>query len=124
MKAQSQLERFDEFPPFVVYALAREGGRHGRHLSTSAVSRRSGLPERTCIRVSGKLSWRGVKVEVLDAFCYGCDFDWENLQKQRTYLYHTRSAANPFNHLNARQKNKLMQRRIRWEKLKERGWVK
>jgi hypothetical protein len=71
---QTLLERLDaEIPPFVAYYFARKYPR-GPWAGPAVIAKRSGLSKRTVARIGGRISWRGVDLDVVSAFLSGCGF--------------------------------------------------
>jgi hypothetical protein len=110
-RKQSLLERLDcECPPFWAYAYARKY-RNGPWIGVVELCKRSGLPRRSVIRIGSKISWRGVKVEVISSFLKGCGFQlcgWNivGLQKARKYIrWQQAHSHRPYGHLSNAQWN-------------------
>lgn len=81
------IPRLKEYPPFLIYALARE--RHGsrwERISLAKISADSGLPTRTVTRLTNRMDWRGVKCEVIEAFLKGCRVDPWRMNRHLTFL--------------------------------------
>jgi len=100
-----------ECPPFLAYysAAIRSKWRR-RWVGVDEICRRSGLPRRTVIRVGAKVTWTGVKVEVMGRFMAACGFRVRagrvlNIGKITQHLSQQTSpnASRPFNHLNSVQ---------------------
>ena len=103
------MERLDcECPPFWIYAYARKY-RRGPWIGVDELCKLSGIPRRSVIRLGSKISWKGVKAEVIAAFLKGCGLRMSggnifSLQKVRKFIhYQHQHAHRPYAHLNAQQ---------------------
>lgn len=84
------LARLDRLPPCVCRLLARcRDGRGWRGLSHREIETISKLPKSTVADLSFRKTWKGVAVEVIDAFAAACGVDHLRARRQLTYL-HTR----------------------------------
>jgi len=110
MKARlHQFNKLDQCPPFLAYALARSGtGSNLRRPTLEELVKQSGLPERTFIRVSQKLTWAAVKIETARAFLVACNVDPWVMKDQRKFL---KAHADRLPHLSERQW-RILNRRI------------
>lgn len=93
----------DELPPFVAYGIARKKrpllpGEKLRYTITE-ISERSGIPERTCCRISSKLSWRGVRPELASAFLWACEINPFKLESEKKFIRKMMTGKRKFPHL-------------------------
>lgn len=77
------LEHLDQLPPWACRILARE---HRKPISTSELSRRSGIDKAWINRISRRSTWAGVKVATADAFMAACGIDPFRLRRHREYI--------------------------------------
>lgn len=98
---QSLLERLDKLPPFVVYALARKHGRTPMDFNT--LLKASNLTERTFSRIASRSTWKGVKIEQVDAFCSACRIDPFSAKKHLAFLSRSMARNRPLPHLPIRR---------------------
>src|SRR5271169_685862 len=97
------LDRLDEMPPFLVYALARKGRGFGfRRIYCKEMAKTSVLSERTIARLSNKLSWAAVTLGNIDAFFRACNVNPFMLCRQRQYI-RLMAKRGKFEHLTPQQ---------------------
>lgn len=84
----------DQAPPFVIYYLSHRG--RGRRLKFNDLVKESGLTRTTFARVYRKISWAGVKVSVMDAFCQACGLTPLDADRVLALLREESSAPVPF----------------------------
>lgn len=112
------LELADKLPPFLVFSLARTGKRGpGSNRETASLTGKrptlehmilvSGLSARTFTRTARKLSWAGVRVSVVDAFCKGCGVSLFKTRSHTRFLRNTFTCAKKMPHLSSRQLRNL-----------------
>lgn len=121
MKAlpNSLVEFFDQFPPFMVYALARDGKHRKRsRLTPNQLAKAANLPVRTFVRLSSKLTWEREKLCVIDSFCKACDFNHFKTEPHRAFIRKTFDAKRPFSHLSKFQLDRLRQKWKAFDNLK------
>lgn len=91
------LHRLDQWPPFLVYAIARH--RHNP-MTRAEIASKSGIPERTFTRLVSRLSWEHVPVGQMIAFCRACGVEiWGGMSVHKRYLKSQFNNPNPFDHL-------------------------
>lgn len=79
------LEKIDAIPPCVCRVLARnKSGKRG--LSTRDIANISGLSKTSVAQLSLKMTWKGQRVETIDAFAAACGVDLFSPWKVRKYL--------------------------------------
>lgn len=75
----------DRFSPRLCRLVARE--RHGRKaLSLREIAERSGLSLACVSQIATRSSWKGLKVETVEAFARGCGVDLFRLRRQVQFL--------------------------------------
>lgn len=112
------LARLDVTPPFIVYALARKGRGFGfRRIHCKEMAKTSSLSERTIARLANRLSWRGVAVDVVDAFFRACNVNPFLLCRQRQYI-RLMAKKGKFTHLLPHQQERFEKQFAEWEALK------
>lgn len=93
--------KFDQIPPFLVFALSR---KDNRRLTIEQVVEASGLSRRTVERLSVKLTWKREKLFVIDRFCVACGVSLLKKKDAMKYFRSTMQSTNrPFRHLNERE---------------------
>ena len=116
------LEKIDEFPPFLIYALFRKRRkRTTREKILKELYGRFKFSPRTFERLAAKVSWRGVRVELIDAFCHACEFDWSKKSFHRAYIRKVGrryGAENCFWYLSERRKRTFRLRCQQWREIK------
>lgn len=100
----------DSLPPFAAYYHARKQPR-GPWAGPEVIAQRSGLSRRTVTRMGGRISWKGVELDILCAFLDGCGFRpcGENglvaLSDTRHSMRYCATSSKPFKHLDQRAWN-------------------
>lgn len=116
------VEMLDEFPPFVVYALARKSN-HGKAtvaISLEEISSTSGLPIRSVTRLAAKLTFKDEKLSVINDFLRGCNFNINRTGEQRRYMKeHLRSKRGRFAHLSTMRWNIYVQKCAELEEMRK-----
>jgi hypothetical protein len=107
-------QTLDNYPPFLVRALAREDGAA---LTMRQIAAKSGLPLRTVCRIAARLSWDGVKHEKVYAFCVGCNFNLKSTKKVNNFLKKQVSQNVKFGFLSPIQRRTLDRKLAEWLKL-------
>ena len=115
-KNKTLLEIIDRLPPFVVYALARDG--HGGRPALLKIVNASGMPQRTFFRIAKKLTWAGVKVAQIDGFAKACGVNLLSQIKDRDFMRHTLQSDRPFRHLSPHQLKTFDSLCQRWQSFK------
>jgi hypothetical protein len=81
------LDKLDRLPPCVCRLLARcRHGKGWRGLSHRELGQISKLPKSTIAELSFRKTWKGVAVDVVDAFAAACGVDHLRARRQITYL--------------------------------------
>lgn len=102
----SLLDYLQRWPP----ALVLETFRGPKRNRVAIATKRSGIPGRTFRRIAARTSWTGIKVETVDAFLRGCDFDPFHVYRKNCYLKQTVLRDRPLAHLSRRRLEVLNQR--------------
>lgn len=127
------LDRLEESPPFQLYYLARENGKHP---GIVALSKKSGLSQSTIQRLAKAISWQEVKIGTLDRFCKAVRQDFVSNMSTRgaapgsrcflvrpfkAYLSRIveRNPKNPLRHLTALQKKRFLKLCAKWKAARE-----
>jgi len=113
-----------ECPPFLAYAAAKRQSHGKAWIGLDELCRRSGLPRRTVIRLGSKITWDGVKADVIGRFLKACNIDlckWNLIDTNRLHAYLRAQftvRCRPFQHLNhGKQYSKFNERCEKWIKL-------
>ncbi len=86
-KTDSIATWLDNWPPFLVYALARHSTNNfSFELTVDDITAKSGLSRRTVLRLCNQLSWSKTKLCVIEAFCKGCNFNFFDTGRHATYI--------------------------------------
>lgn len=127
-RAKTLLSKLDECPPFVVYYLARTSKASGAHPRPHGIAALSGLSIRTVTRLSQQMTWAGVKLAVMEAFCLGCGVNflkvsgqWNYLQRPHyDYIWHLQRGhyKHPLRHLTKEQRPKFLKLCQKWADVK------
>lgn len=100
------LATLDEFPPNKCRLLARKKrGRHSQAMTHLEISQKAGLPLSTVAELSTRATWRGIRVEVVEAFALACGVDHLHTKRQRWFI----ARGSTFGHL---KKGDANQRRL------------
>src|SRR5688572_27776143 len=79
------LQWCDEFQPFLCRMVARKN--HGRHAMTNQeIAKAAGVSKGTVAKLSTRLSWAGVSVDVMNQFMAACGVTLENISAHRKFL--------------------------------------
>lgn len=105
-------EYADRLPPFVCRLLARKSRQ--QPLTTKEIAERSGLDEKTVIKLSKQKSWAKY-LRIVDSFRAACGVNPRSERKQFEYVRLQRANKNPFPHLNALswQERKMLMRIVK-----------
>lgn len=114
MKHLSVLDFIDQCPPFLVAGLARMDGRPRKGVTMKYVAEKSGIPQRTIVRVLGRKSWSGVKLSVVDSIFRACNIDLWRIGRYRIYVRNTNSAHRPFRHMHQKQRAAMLRRMMEY----------
>lgn len=98
---QTLLDRLEKIPPFVVYALARKRGH--KSIDFNTIMAKSSLTGRTLSRIANRTTWRGLKIEQIDAFCTACRVDPFAAKKHLAFLNRSMTSDKPLPHLPVRR---------------------
>lgn len=107
-KTETLLEYMNRTPPLAVRAAAVRhvrGGADGPRVTRKPLTdllEASGIPRRTFQRLSYKLDWTGVPVDVASAFCAACGVNL--LAKQPLYQFFRAHKLKKLNFLTTRQR--------------------
>jgi hypothetical protein len=111
------LEFIDRFPPFLVYALAR---KDLKAISREQIAAVSGIPFRTVIRISNRLSWAEMKIEDIDAFARGCNFNFFHIRLQSELIRRSvKGKRRSFHHLSTKRWNRFLLKCQEYEAAKQ-----
>ncbi len=110
-------------PPFAIYYFSHEGKRGpnkngrvrdmGKRLTYQQMAERAGMPQRSFLRLTSKLTWEGVPIDVADKFCRGCGVDILHFSKHRYYLAKSIKKGCAFSYLSKRQASRFRELCIR-----------
>jgi len=120
--AKNLLIALDDYPPFLVYWLARRGRR--KWAGPHHIARQSGIPGRTVTRLGAMVSWRGVKIGVASAFMEACGvnpMDCVSLWRLKNYMRETLTQRRPYAHLTDWNLQKFVRRFRKWEQQRARA---
>lgn len=79
----TMLEKFNAFPPCMCRLVARNGRRPMSHRE---IAKASGLSVDTVARLSLKMDWSGVKIDVAVKFSAGCNVNHMALERTMDYV--------------------------------------
>lgn len=100
------LSTIDQCPPFVIYYLSHHG--RGARLTVAELASDSGLAYRTFTRTARLISWRSVKLSVMDGFCKACGLTPLNPTPILALLQREFQAKEPFKDLEGHCRNKML----------------
>lgn len=100
------LATIDQCPPFVIYYLSHRG--RGRRLTVAELASDSGLAYRTFTRTARLVSWRSVKLSVMDGFCKACGITPLNPGPVLDMLKEEFQSEEPFKDLEGHCRKKMM----------------
>lgn len=103
----SFLEKLDQCPPFLLYYLSHHG-HNGVRVTGETLVKESGLSERTFRRVAKLLSWKTVKVHVMDGYCRACGLDPFDSETVLALLAQEYQSENPFSAMTGRGRYQMM----------------
>ena len=88
------LEKANRFPPYICRYVARK--RHGTEpMSHSDLAKASGISRSYIAELSKKKTWKGIPINVVDAFSIACGVNLSNPKETVDFLKHAEK-----NHLN------------------------
>lgn len=100
------LATIDQCPPFVIYYLSHRG--RGRRLTVAQLAHDSGLAYRTFTRTARLLSWKSVKVAVMDGFCKACGLTPTKPNQILGMLQQEFQSSEPFKDLEGHCRTKMI----------------
>lgn len=89
---QTVTAMMDKWPPFLVYAIARKEDKESKkvvELTAGEISRASGISIRHVIRTSGEISWERIVPDLIDRFCFGCNFNFFDTAHHEEFIKRT-----------------------------------
>lgn len=87
------LQRLDRFPPCLCRVIARDG--RGRKLTSRQIAKRGGIDRATVNRTARRLGWRGVQIEIIDGYLYGCRINIFQMRRHVQYIKRLRESTVP-----------------------------
>ena len=100
------LATIDQCPPFVIYYLSHRG--RGTRLTVAELASDSGLAYRTFTRTARLISWRSVKLCVMDGFCKACGLTPMDPAPILDMLQEEFQSKEPFKDLEGHCRKKMM----------------
>ena len=100
------LSTIDQCPPFVIYYLSHHG--RGSRLTVAELAEDSGLAYRTFTRTARLISWRSVKLSVMDGFCKACGLTPLNPEPILALLQREFQSKEPFKDLEGHCRTKML----------------
>ena len=100
------LATIDQCPPFVIYYLSHHG--RGPRLTVAELAKDSGLAYRTFTRTARLISWRSVKLSVMDGFCKACGLTPLNPAPILALLQSEFQSEEPFKDLEGHCRTKML----------------
>lgn len=108
------VKELENWPPFLVRALARD--EHGKGLTLTQIAAASGLSLRNVARIASRLTWAG-SMDHLKPFCRGCNFDLNSTAKAVAFLRKQATAKVKFKHLSPITRRTFERQMAAWLKL-------
>jgi hypothetical protein len=111
------LKKVERYPPFLLFTWA--GCRTKNRITVEEISKKSGVSFRTCERLKVRISWKGVKICVVDKLFEACGVDPFEENRLRSYLWwissrNTKKPNRPMFNLNEREYQKFCARCGEW----------